>query len=91
MIGHIGNTINPSAILSFFNLTFEVTDTRSPIEITDIRDRKIGYSITANSHDTINGKAGAHVSKIIIVPHVGWEYRCWSSQDGRELFNGSPL
>lgn len=91
MIGHIGKTIKPRAILSFFNLKFEVTDGRSPVEITDILDRMTGYSITASSHDTMNGKEGAHVSKIIKVPHVGWEYRCWSSQDGRELFNGSPL
>ena len=87
----MGKTINPSAILSFFNLIFEVTDARSPLEITDIRDRKIGYSTTANSHDTISGNAGAHVSKMIKVPHVRWEYCCWSSKDGRELFNGSPL
>ena len=66
MIGHIGKTINPSIILCFLDLTFKLSDTGSPME----QSSRNGYSITANSHDIINGNAGDHVSEIAIASHV---------------------
>ena len=87
MIGHIGKTINPSIILSFLDLTFKLSDAGSTTE----RTTRTGYSITANSHDTINGNAGDHVSEMAMAPQVVWEYPCGLSHERRELFNGAPL